>query len=310
MRRLTVLAVVLAAALFASVVVPGSPVLGRIVRMLGDRPSRPAAPELSSPAPTHPVLRVAVGAMISPERTYADYAGLFAEVARREHRTLRLVQRSTYRDLNDLIRRGEVDVAWICTGAWPELRRDGAARLLAIPVVNRATTYNALLIGTASRPARDLASLRGARFVFTDPLSLTGCLYPTRRVKAETGLDPATFFGETRFTHGHDNSIEAVRRGFADAASVDSLVFDYLRSRSPAEVDGVRILETSPPFPIPPLVVPSQLPVEDEASLRNVFLRLSDDLAGRARLSPLLVDRFAIPDPPAYDGTQLPEPPR
>ena len=229
MRRLVWIAAVGVVALFVALLFPSSPVRFWLLAFVGAAPSAARVGEGTvGDASAGPSLRVAIGAMISPERTYSSYGELFSEVAKKRGRRLELVQRGTYREVNVLLEHGEVDMAWICTGAWPELHKAGTARLLAVPVVGGRATYNALVIAGPSTTAGGLRELRGARFAFTDPMSLTGCLYPRSRLTT-LGLNPAAFFGTSFFTHGHDLSIEAVRTGFADAASVDSLVFDYLR---------------------------------------------------------------------------------
>jgi phosphonate transport system substrate-binding protein len=299
-RRTAAIATLAVALLFTALLVPGSPLSARLAAMLGDPPVASAAARVPRESTASRPLRVAIGAMISPERTYDLYAELFGVLAGKFRRPLELKQRRTYQELNAVIRNGEVDLAWICTGAWPELSAAGAARLLAVPVVDGKTTYNALILaGPEAREARDLRGLRGSRFVFTDPISLTGCRYPKGRVAA-LGSDAATFFAATSFTGGHDRSIEAVRRGLAGGASVDALVYDYLARRFPEEVEGVRVLETSPAFPIPPLVVPASTPEALAEALRREVLALGSDERGRKLLDALLIEGFALPEEAAY----------
>jgi phosphonate transport system substrate-binding protein len=238
--------------------------------------------------------------MISPERTYVFYTDLFRLLAGQVGRPLELKQRRTYREVNGLIREGAVDVAWICTGAWPELAEHDAARLLAVPVVGGRTTYNALVLaGPAAAGAARIADLAGVRFAFTDPISLTGCLYPQRRVSS-LGLDSGAFFANVTYTGGHDRSIEAVRRGIVGGASVDSLVYEYLAQRFPEEIAGISVLETSPPFPIPPIVVPVTTDGDLARDLERELMALGSGPDGRALLSALLIDGFARPDTAAY----------
>ena len=154
-------------------------------------------------------------------------------------------------------------------------------------------------VRAAGSSARNVADLRGARFAYTDPLSLTGYLHP-RRLLTDAGTAPEAFFASTFFTHGHDLSIEAVRRGIADAASVDSLVFDYLVQRSPGEVEGLRVIDRSRPYPIPPLVVPARVPAEDVVTLREALVSFGQDERGRALLHNLQIERFERPDEEAY----------
>lgn len=300
MRRIAIAATLAVALLFAALLVPGSPLRKTPLGFLGGAAAGPTVRPSSIARPAGPPLLVAVGAMISPERTHGLYGDLFRLLAERLGRPLELKQRRTYREVNGLVMRGEVDVAWICTGAWPELGAARAARIVAVPVVEGLATYRALILAGPGRPeARSLEELRGARFAFTDPISLTGCRYPKGRLAAK-GEESELFFGSTLYTHGHDRSIESVRRGLADGASVDSLIYDFLVRRSPEEVEGVRVLERSEPFPIPPIVVPAGTPEAEVAKLREELGRLPDDPAGRALLEALLIDGFTLPDESAY----------
>jgi len=302
MRRLSVAATSAVGVFFAALLVPGFPLRAWILSAVtGRAPFRGARLESPLARPPGPPLRVVIGAMISPERTFVFYGDFFTEVAHRLGRPLELLQRRTYQETNDLIARGEVDLAWICTGAWPQLRDEESARLLAVPVVAGRTTYHALLLAGPSSSVTKFDDLRGKRFAFTDPISLTGCLYP-RGLIVSAGRDPLGFFSSTVFTHGHDLSIEAVRRGIADGASVDSLVYEYLARRFPSELEGVRVIGRSPSFPIPPLVVPALMPEAEAQQLMDELIAFSCAAEGRSLLDELFIEGFAAPEPTLYAG--------
>jgi phosphonate transport system substrate-binding protein len=300
-RRSAVIAAFAVFVLFGALVVPGSApqrwLLGRIsARMEG---TAPRGIGFQTGSPQAPALRVAVGAMVSPERAYVHYGRFFAALAAQRGQRVELVQRTTYREVNDLLREGAVDLAWICTGAWPELEREGAAQLVAVPRMYGKTTYQSFLIAGPSSDAATWSDLRGARFAFTDPLSLTGRLWPLRRLRETVG-EGESFFGSTLYTHGHDLSIEAVRRGLVEAASVDSLVYLFLEARSPREVEGVRVLERSPELPIPPLVVSGALAEPRVLALRSDLFELADSAEGRGILAELAIDGLVPADAAPY----------
>lgn len=305
MRRVVPVCIALVALAFLALLLPGSPARSAFLAFLMRRSAPPVESSSPSgtPSPAERPLRIAVGAMISPERTYVAYGQLFTLVAERVGRPAEFVQRRTYREINDLLASGEVDLAWICTGAWRDLKARGAARLLAVPVVGGRATYRAYLLAGPTNGASTLLDLRGRRFAFTDPDSLTGCLVPRRDI-ASLGHDPRGFFGEEFFTHAHDSSIEAVRRGLADGASVDGLVYDFLAARAPGEVEGVRVLARSPEFPIPPVVVPANLDAALAERLLSAIRSLHRDETGRRLLAEILVDRFDVPDAAAYDAVE------
>lgn len=300
MRRRILLAAILTGVLFGALAIPGTPFNTWLVNLLADangRPPRPAAAVAASGVT--PPLRVAIGAMVSPERTYLDYRTLFAAVARRAGARLELVQRRSYHEVNRLIVEGDVDLAWICTGAVDELAAARAATLVAIPEVAGRTTYRCNLVVPETSPVRGPADLQGAVMAFTDPLSLTGRKVIVAEL-ARLGHAPESFFAHSFYTHAHDRSIRAVREGLATAATVDSLVWDHLARNSPNELAGLRIAWVSGDFPVPPLVAPATMDAAELRRLREILLALSDDPVDRKTLEGIGVDRFVAGDPTLY----------
>jgi len=252
-------------------------------------------------APGRLPLRVAVAAVLSPKVTLDSYRGLLDYLAKRLDRSVELLQRPTYAEINELVRSGQADLAFVCGGAYVEAQRDFGMELLVVPQVKGETVYYSYLIVPADSPARSLEDLRGKRFAFTDPLSHSGHLVTQYRL-LENGETPDTFFAETIFTYSHDNSVRAVANGLVDGASVDSLVYDLLATREPALAIQTRIIEVSGPYGIPPVVVHPALSSEIKAQLRNALLDMSDDPAGRSALAGLHIDRFVPADPENYDS--------
>jgi phosphonate transport system substrate-binding protein len=245
-------------------------------------------------------LRVAVAGVISPKGTLESYAPLLDYLGRELDRPVKLVQRRTYAEVNDLVERGEVDMAFVCTRAYIIGRRDFGMELLAAPQVNGETVYYSYLIVPADSPARSMADLRGKVFAFTDPLSNTGRLYPTYLVH-QLGETPETFFRRTFFTYSHDDAIRAVAARLADGAGVDSLVYEFAVARDPELAAKTKIIHRSPPFGSPPAVVNPNLSPKLRAELQRLLLELDDHPEGRQILAALGVDRFVMVEDTAYD---------
>ncbi len=246
-------------------------------------------------------LRVAVAAVLSPQATFETYEPLLDALSRRLNRPVELLQRPTYAEINELIRTGQADLAFVCGGAFVEGERERYMELLVAPQVKGKVTYQALVIVPATSTARIFADLRGSKFAFTDPLSNSGRLYVTWLLRQQ-GETPDAFFGETIFTYSHDNSVQAVAEGIVDGATVDSLVYDYLMARDPEIAAHTRVLLRSPDFGIPPVVVHADLDPALKEELRAALIHLADDEQGRQALSALHVDRFTRVDVALYDG--------
>lgn len=89
--------------------------------------------------------------------------------------------------------------------------------------------------------------------------------------------------------------------GVAEGASVDSLVLDYALQRDPSLAERVKIIHRSPPFGIPPVVVPPDLSPKLKANLRQILLDMPTNAEGQQILAELGFDAFAPLDDSAYN---------
>ncbi|MBI5933083.1 MAG: phosphate/phosphite/phosphonate ABC transporter substrate-binding protein [Chloroflexi bacterium] len=248
-------------------------------------------------------LRVAIAAVISPKGTLESYSPLLDYLETKLNRPVELIQRRTYLEVNDLIEHGEVDLAFVCTSAYVEGHDTFGMELLVAPQVKGKTTYNSVLIVPMDSPAQSMVDLRGKVLAFTDPISLSGRVYPTSMVN-ELGYTPEEFFARTFFTYSHDEAIRAVASGLADGAAVDSLVYEFAIARDPSLKEKVRVIHTSPNFGIPPVVVSPFTRPQIKLELQTLLLGMVSDLEARAALAAIGVDSFVLIDDGAYDGVR------
>jgi phosphonate transport system substrate-binding protein len=248
-------------------------------------------------------LRVAIAAVISPKGTLESYSPLLKYLEAKLNRPVELIQRRTYLEINDLIEHGEVDLAFVCTSAYVQGHDTFGMELLVAPQVNGKTTYNSLLIVPVSSPAQVMDDLRGKVFAFTDPISLTGRVYPTSLLQ-QLGFTPEEFFARTFFTYSHDEAIRAVASGLADGAAVDSLVYEFAITRDPSLKEKVRVIHISPDFGIPPVVVSPFTRPQVKAELQALLLRMADDPEAREALSVIGIERFVLIEDNAYNGVR------
>lgn len=258
---------------------------------------------LPTPIQQDRTLRVAVAAVISPKGTIESYTDLLNYLSEKTGRPVKLVQRRTYMEINNLIESGEVDVAFVCTSAYIAGYDDFDMQLLVAPQVNEETVYRSLLIVPIDSSAQDIADLKGKVFAFTDPISFTGRVYPTFMIQ-QLGSMPDEFFSRTFFTYSHDEAIYAVANGLADGANVDSLVYEFAILNEPSLKEKVRVIHTSLPFGIPPVVVNPSIRPQVKAELQSVLLEMSHDPRGQTALKSVGIDRFVLIDNSAYDGVR------
>jgi phosphonate transport system substrate-binding protein len=260
--------------------------------------------EVNAEEPRKLPLRVAVAAVISPQATFETYEPLLEYLSARLDRPVQLLQRGTYAEINELIRTGGADVAFVCGGAYVEAQHEFGMELLVAPQVRGETTYYSYIIVPADSSAQALADLRGKRFAFSDPLSNSGYLAPLWLLY-QMKETPDKFFSSTIFTYSHDNSIRAVAEHVVDGAAVDSLVYEYVIAHDPTFSDKTRVIAKMGPFGIPPVVVHPQIAPDLKDEIRAALLEAHTTPKGQQALAVLMIDRFVIVDDSVYDSIRM-----
>ncbi len=248
-------------------------------------------------------LRVAVAAVISPKGTVESYSPFLTYLQEKLNRPVELIQRRTYLEVNGLIEHGEVDIAFVCTSAYIQGHDSFGMELLVAPQVDGKTTYNSYLIVPTSSQAQSMKDLRGKVFAFTDPISLSGRVYPTYLLQ-QLGFTPEEFFARTFYTYSHDEAIRAVASGVADGAAVDSLVFEYAMARDPSLAQKVKVIHRSPDFGIPPVVVSPFTRPQIKDELQAILLEMAADPTAEDALLSIGVERFVLINDNVYDSVR------
>lgn len=246
----------------------------------------------------------AVSAMASPAQTLVHFAEFREYLEEKLDIHVHLKQRRTYEEINTLLYDASVQMAFTCTGGYLAGRKAFGLEVLAVPVVNGKTAYQSYIITGKDNPASTLKELKGQVFAFTDPLSLSGRIYPVATLNSQ-GYITKDFFKKTFYTESHDKSIEAVATGLADGAAVDSLIFDSLYELPNSFARQVRIIHKSKEFGMPPVVVTPGLDKENKRTLLKVLLGMANDPHGQIVLQHLEMDGFAIPTPELYRSAIL-----
>ncbi len=258
-----------------------------------------ASPPLTTTTVPAAEIRISIAGMFTPKETYSFYSQLLDYIADKTGRPTILQQTGSYSSVNDLLARKETDVALVCSGGYVEASHHMDLAPLVAPVVNGQPLYYSYILVRDDSGIEKFEDLRGRRFAFGDPLSLTGTLYPTSRVVA-IGDRLGSFFSDYIYTYNHDNSIKAIRDGVVDGAAVDSLIFDYMKARDPTSVQGLKIIEKSQPFGSPPIVARPGLPKAVRDDLIKVLTGMENDPWGREILSQLGIERFVQVDESLY----------
>ncbi|MGK5091784.1 PhnD/SsuA/transferrin family substrate-binding protein [Deltaproteobacteria bacterium TL4] len=239
-----------------------------------------------------------IASIISPEKNLFLYKDLTDYLSKRTHKEIVLLFKREYGEMNRLIENSKVHFASICTGSLLDLDPT-QIRVIVVPEVRGKTTYQAFIITNNKVNIDSIQALRGKIFAFTDPLSNSGWLYSHYLLK-KNGYSAENFFKKSYYTYSHDRSILLVNKGVVEAASVDSLVFEFMAQETPESVQNIKVIHRSDEFTAPPLVASTRLSQEEFLFIREIFLDLDRTREGKDILRKLKIDRFRVPPAKAF----------
>jgi phosphonate transport system substrate-binding protein len=158
--------------------------------------------------------------------------------------------------LHDPFESGEVDVGFMCAPSWAWLAARPAPSIVAVPALpvpldpracGAPVYFSDVIVPRAG--AESFEALRGGRWAYNDPCSLSGWF----ALRARVG-EVSAFFREVVQSGSHLASIELVARGQVDGAAIDSTVLSWVMASQPALREQIRIVTSWGPHPIQPVV--------------------------------------------------------
>ena len=186
---------------------------------------------------------------------------------------------------------GTLDMAWLGASAYAAVYlQDPEAVEPVLVKINLDGSYGYHSIGFARKDAgiNTLEDMQGKVFGFGDPNSTSGYLIPSIEIPQTTGatMESGDYFGEVKFTGGHEQTIVAVNNGDVDGGVTwadgqgnweDGYNSGALRKAVDAGlVDMNDLVEIwrSKPIPEGPVVLRKDLPEE----VKTTMTQLVDEL--------------------------------
>ena len=200
----------------------------------------------------------------------------------------------------------EADVAFMCAPSFVwlrELRPPPVELLGVLPVFDDKRNlgrpvYFCDVVVRNGAAIRAFSELEGGSWAYNDACSLSG-YYSLLNKLAESGADE-NFFDNIFCSGSHLNSIEAIVRGEADAAAIDSNVLRIRLREAPALRERLRVIESWGPYPIQPIVVSSAVHPDLKERLRIAFFATEEDQHTRRTLKRFGLSHFVAVGPGDY----------
>jgi phosphonate transport system substrate-binding protein len=241
-------------------------------------------------------LKIGVASMITPVDAVKYYQDVIDYIGEQIGQPVRMVNRRTYDEMDQLLERGDVQVAFICSAPYVRNRERFGVELLVAPSVHGKSTYHSYIIVHSESPINSFPELKCKTFAFTDTKSNSGSLYPTYLLKT-MGMTPATFFRRILYSYSHNKSVEMVAKKIVDGAAVESIVYEHMLKTGSPYAKQTKIIKRSPPYGIPPVVVTRDIDPELREKVKKAFLGMRKTARGKAILDAMMIDGFVeVPD--------------
>lgn len=246
-----------------------------------------------------PIL-IALASVMSPHETIGYYRKIADYVAEQTGRQTILIQRKTYAEVNMLLANGDIDIAFLSTGAYSSYRGMNEIELLVMAEHLGNSLYTAEIIVHKDSTIQTINDLEGKVFAFTDPLSYSGHMVIEEHLRLKNTI-PEKFFNRYFYTYSHDKSLWAVANKVADGASFDSQIYEYAKQKTPELAANVRIIASMGPAPTGPVVISKKLRPQQKEQLRHIFLTIHENHDVSEAMQGLVIDRFVVPIPELYE---------
>ncbi|MEC1718932.1 substrate-binding domain-containing protein [Schinkia azotoformans] len=237
-------------------------------------------------------LIIAIASVVSPKESLEKYQGLVAYLEEKLGQPVKVIQKQTYSEVNQLLKDGNADITLTCSLAYRIGSKEGYMEGLVAPVVKGESLYQSYIITNKNNPYDSLDDLKGKKFAFVDPISYSGRLSVLDMLN-EKGYKADTFFEKTFYTYSHDYSLLAAANNVVDGAAIDSLLFDQLLLEQNPDVQNLKIIGKGELAGTPPIVMKDDLDPTLKAKLRDVILSLEEDRNGQKILKSLGIDKYA-----------------
>jgi ABC-type phosphate/phosphonate transport system substrate-binding protein len=180
-----------------------------------------------------------------------------------------------------------------------------AAPIPAMPRCHGEPVYWTDIVVRADSSIHMLEDTFGRRFAYTSPDSQSGYQAP-RHLLAAYAAERGKLFSEVVGPLVTPRRVvEAVLDGQCDAGPVDSYALELLRASEPELVAGLRVIASTAPTPIPPLVASPSTSRDTVGRLAAAFVELANAAETAPLRTILCLAGFARPAATAYDMLRL-----
>ncbi|MEC5423871.1 phosphate/phosphite/phosphonate ABC transporter substrate-binding protein [Virgibacillus sp. C22-A2] len=188
---------------------------------------------------------------------------------------------TNYNGVIEGLKNEHVDIAFFGPFAYILANERSGAEVFAIGAESEdEISYQSAFIVPADSDVQELADLEGKDFLFVDPASTSGHIFPRSAVIDEIGItneEVDAFFGNVSFSGSHDASILSVINGDVDGAAIATDVMDAMIAQGQIDENDFRIIHSSDDIPRGPDAYRSDLPEDLKEAIREFYYSYEDE---------------------------------
>jgi len=176
----------------------------------------------------------------------------------------------TYDEVIKKIGTKQADIGYVGAFAYVEARENFGVRLIARTYGKKGgESYYSMIITREDAGLNTIQDLKGKSFIFNDPKSTSGFLFPMVMLK-KAGIKMEDF-SEVRHVTRHANSLLAVYNKHVDAGAISSTA----KEKVDIDFSKIKILWKSEPIYRGPWIVNKDLSDEQFNKIQSALLRIS-----------------------------------
>lgn len=206
--------------------------------------------------------------IIKKNRGLKDY--LESKLAKK----VKLVVTTDYSSMMEAMRFGRLELGYFGPLSYTLAKSKVDIEPFAARMKKGSTTYHSVLIGNKEAGVNMVSNVKGKEVAYGDIASTSSHLIP-KKILLDNGLEAKKDYKEN-FLGAHDAVAVAVQNGHAQAGGLSKPIFESLVKRGIINLDKVKVLQVSKPYPQYPWAMRSNLKPELKGAIRNAFTSLKD----------------------------------
>lgn len=194
-----------------------------------------------------------------------------------------------------------VDIAWICGLLYTEtVGRTGTYKPCVAPcmVGEEGPVYYGEFI-TRRDKVIPADSLHNISWAYNELESFSG--YHIMRAYIEQREQDRANFGSIHCSGSHLNSLDKVRRGLIDTATIDSTMMQMLAAREPMLMEEIVLIDRIGPYSMPTLTISSNCPEELFQAIQTALTEVHCTEEGSRLLAAYQISHFEAVEDSTYD---------